>query len=211
VSYVAADVERRGWYRDASTDLFVLLIDRAFIRSCEFGSDALDLPAFTNARDPLVENILWSVAREMGDRAVGLPSIYAEHAAGLIMAHLVRSVRRRSRHSSRTGLSKADLRRVTDFIEDNLGGDISLIALADLTGKGVDAFARNFKARMGVPPYRYVLDRRVRRAQVLLAETDKSIAEIAFEVGFSSQAHFTAQFSKVMNMSPTVYRLLQRD
>lgn len=211
VSYTAADVERRGWYHGVSADHFILLIDRAFIPSWEFHSDALDLPAFTNAHDPLLENVLWSVAREMGDDAAGLPSIYAEHAAGLIMAHLIRSVQRRSRPLSRTGLSKADLRRVTEFIEENLGQDISLIALAALTGKGVDAFARNFKTRMGVPPYRYVLERRMHRAQTLLAATDKSIAEIAFEVGFSSQAHFTAQFGKVMNMSPTSYRLLRRD
>jgi AraC family transcriptional regulator len=210
VSFTAADVERRGWYRDIRADLCVLLIDRAFIRSWEFDADALDLPSFTNTRDPLLENVVWSMAREMGDDAAGLPSLYAEHAAGLIMAHLIRSVRRRSWQLSRPGLSETDLRRVTEFIEENLGQDISLIALAALTGKGVDAFARNFKARMGIPPYRYVLERRIRRAQELLSATDKSIAEIAFEVGFSSQAHFTTQFSKVMNMSPASYRLVGR-
>jgi AraC family transcriptional regulator len=211
VSFAAADVERRNWFRNSNADQFTLHIDRAFTRSWEFGSDSLDLPSFTNARDPLLENILWSVAREMRDGAAGLPSIYAEHAAGLTMAHLIRSVGRRSRQSSRTGLSEADLRRVTEFIEENLGQDISVIALAALTGRGVDAFARNFKRRTGVAPYRYVLERRMQRAQALLAATDKSIAEIAFEVGFSSQAHLTTQFGKFMNMSPALYRLSRRE
>jgi AraC family transcriptional regulator len=127
------------------------------------------------------------------------------------MAHLVHSAGRgRSRHPSRAGLSETGLRRVIDFIEANLGQDIFLTALAALTGTGVDVFARNFKARIGVPPYRYVLERRLRRAQALLAGGDKSIAEIAFEVGFSSQAHFTTQFSKLMNLSPAGYRSLHR-
>jgi AraC family transcriptional regulator len=211
LSYLAADVERRGWYHNSSADIFVLHIDRAFIVPWEFELDSLGPSSFTNARDPLLEIVLRSMAREMAaDGAAGLPSIYVEHAAGLIMAHVISSVRSRSRQVSRTGLSEVDLRHVIDFIEENLGQDISLIALAALTGKGVDAFARNFKARMGVPPYRYVLERRLRRAQAHLSATDKSIAEIAFEVGFSSQAHFTAQFSKVMNMSPASYRLLQQ-
>jgi AraC family transcriptional regulator len=147
----------------------------------------------------------------MQDEAQGLPSVYVEHAAGLLMAHLVRSAgRERSQKLSRAGLSEMSLRRVVEFIEENLGQDISLTALAALTGTGVDVFARNFKARMGIPPYRYVLERRMYRAQALLTASGKPIAEIAFEVGFSSQAHFTAQFSKVMHMSPASYRALRR-
>jgi AraC family transcriptional regulator len=111
---------------------------------------------------------------------------------------------------SRAGLSEISLRYVIEFVEDNLGQDISLSALAALTGTGVDVFARNFKASMGLPPYRYVLDRRLLRAQALLMDGGKSIAEIAFELGFSSQAHFTARFSKVMNISPAAYRLRHR-
>jgi AraC family transcriptional regulator len=211
VTYVAADTERMGWYRNANLDFFFLLIDPGFIRSCEFDIGTRDIPCFTNRHDPLIQSVLGSLARGMRDETARLPSVYAEHAAGLLMAHLIHSVRPgRSQRLPRAGLSDANLRRVIEFIEENLGQDISLSALAALTGTGVDVFARNFKACTGLPPYRYVLERRMHRAQALLAASGKSIAEIAFEVGFSSQAHFTSQFSKDMHMSPAAFRLLHR-
>jgi AraC family transcriptional regulator len=211
VTFAPAGVERQGCHRNPDLDFLFLLINPCFIRSCEFDLHARDLPSLTNVHDRLIHSVLWSLAREMGNGAAELPSIYAEHAAGLLMAHIVHSTGRdRSRHTSRAGLPAAIRRRVIDFIEESLGQDISLTALAALTGTGVDVFARNFKASVGVPPYRYVLERRLRRAQALLTDGNRSIADIAFEVGFSSQAHFTAQFSKVINMSPAVYRSLHR-
>jgi AraC family transcriptional regulator len=208
---IPSDAEYRGWYRNANLHAFVMLIDPSFMVASEFGLDALDLPSFNDTHDPLLRSVLWSLALEMQDEAQRLPSVYVEHAAGLLMAHLVRSAgRKRSQKLSRAGLSEVSLRRVVEFIEENLGQDTSLTALAALTGTGVDVFARNFKARMGVPPYRYVLERRMYRAQALLTTSGRPIAEIAFEVGFSSQAHFTAQFSKVMHMSPAAYRALHR-
>jgi AraC family transcriptional regulator len=211
VTFTPADIEGQSWHRNYSLDRLHLLIDPSFLRSFEFGMDPLDLPYRPDARDQLLANILWALADEMRDGVMGLPSIYVEHAAGLLMAHLTHTLRRRySGHPFRAGLPEASLRGVIEFIEENLGQDISLAALAALAGTGVDVFARNFKASMGLPPYRYVLERRLRRAQALLAENGKSIAEIAFEVGFSSQAHFTAQFSKAMAMSPASYRALLR-
>jgi AraC family transcriptional regulator len=187
VTYTSADAEKMGHYRNAKMDYLVVLIHPGFIHSFEFAPDAFDLPPFTNRHDPLLQSVLWSLAWGIRNGAAGLPSVYAEHAAGLLMAHLIHSMRRGgSRSPARTGLSEPSRRRVIDFIEEKLGQDISLAALAALTGTGVDVFARNFKAHMGIPPYCYVLQRRLRRAQTLLAVSEKSIAEIAFEVGFSS-------------------------
>jgi AraC family transcriptional regulator len=211
VTYTFANAEKQGQYRNANMEYLVVLIDSGFVRSHEFGLRPLDIPSFTNGHDSLLKSVLWSLAREMRHGAQGVPSVYVEHAAGLLMAHLVRSAGRAcSPRPPRTGLAEASLRRVIEFIEGNLGQNISLTGLAALTGTGIDVFARNFTARMGVPPYRYVLDRRLLRARALLIDGSKSIAEIAFELGFSSQAHFTAHFSKVMNISPAAYRLLHQ-
>lgn len=143
----------------------------------------------------------------MQDAAGALPCLYAEHAAGLVMSHLMRSTSRaQSRKSPKGGLSEAKLRRVLDFTEDNLHRDISLSDLGALVGMGADVFARNFKASLGVPPHRYVMERRIRQAERLLVSKEQSIADIAFSVGFSSQSHFTTQFRKLMNVTPGAYR-----
>jgi AraC family transcriptional regulator len=211
VTYTPPHTERQAWHRNFNLDRLHLLIDPSFLRSFEFARDPSGVSSLINARDPLLESVLWAMAGELRDFGAELPPVYVEHAAGLLMAHLVHSAGRgHSRHPSRVGLSEAHLRRVIEFIEDNLGQDISLTALAALTGTGVDVFARNFKASMGVPPYRYVLERRLFRAQMLLMDGGKSLAEIAFEVGFSSQAHFTARFSKVTGVSPAAYRARHR-
>jgi AraC family transcriptional regulator len=191
-------------------DRLYLLVQPSFLQSCEFGTDPLDIPCFYNGHDQLIESVLWSLARGMRDEAQPLESVYVEHAAAFLMAHLMHAAKPDRRPQPYAGLSEATLRRVIEFMEEHLDQAISLAALAALTGTGVDVFARNFKACIGVPPYRYFLERRMHRAKALLAASDKSIAEIALEVGFSSQTHFTTQFSKLVNISPAAYRLFHR-
>ena len=58
-------------------------------------------------------------------------------------------------------------------------------------------FARAFKQAFGVPPHRYLLTRRIERAQALLRETDRAITEIAFETGWKSLGTFGRPFRDV--------------
>jgi AraC family transcriptional regulator len=209
VTFVPSGAERRGWYRNADMSFLVLLVEPDFVGWRDLGRDSAELRPFTNHRDPLLERVLCSLATEMQSNGAGLPSVYAEHAAGLLMAHIMQSTQG-ARASSERGLSQTSLRLVLEFVEANLHRDLSLSELGSLAGMGPDVFARNFKRRVGVPPYRYVIERRISRAQYLLAENKRSIADIALAVGFSSQSHFTTQFGKLLHMSPAAYRARQR-
>lgn len=211
VTFVPAGVEKLGWYRNADLVFIALQVVPDFVRSLDPGREVGSLQPFTNRRDSLLETVLWSLSSEMQDAGAELPSLYAEHAAGLAMAHLMRSAHRaRSPTSSRGGLSGAKLRLVLDFIEENLDRDLSLLDLGALVGMGPDVFARNFKIHVGVSPYRYLTRRRIRRAEMLLVAKDKSIAEIALAIGFSSQSHFTTHFRRLLNVTPAAYRALHR-
>ena len=209
VTFVPSGAERRGWYRNADMSFLVLLIEPDFVRWHDFGPDRRELRPFTNHRDPLLERVLCSLATEMQSDEAGLPSLYAEHASGLLMTHIMQSTRG-ARATSERGLSQTSLRLALEFVEENLHRDLSLSELGSLVGMGPDVFARNFKRRVGVPPYRYVTERRIRRAQNLLAENSASIADIALAVGFSSQSHFTTQFGKLLHMTPATYRARHR-
>jgi AraC-like DNA-binding protein len=68
-------------------------------------------------------------------------------------------------------------------------------------------FARAFKQAFGVPPHRYLLTRRIERAQALLRETDRAITEIAFETGWKSLGTFGRTFRDVTGESPGEIRL----
>lgn len=68
-------------------------------------------------------------------------------------------------------------------------------------------FARAFKAATGETPHKYLIQRRMERAKVLLTVTQLAIAEVAYRVGFSNQSHFTTHFRKATGVTPKDYRL----
>jgi AraC family transcriptional regulator len=212
LSFIPSGAERRAWYQNADLNFVVMLIDPAFLARYDPGLSTGDLRPFTNHRDGLLNAALASLAREMLGAGPDLPSLYAEQVAGLSISHLMRSARRhRSSRVSRTGLSDAQLRRVVEFIEANLHRNVSLSDLANLVGIVPDVLARKMKISIGASPYSYLLERRIRRAEVMLRASNMPIAEIALEVGFSSQSHFTAQFRKHSNLTPGAYRASTRN
>lgn len=205
LSFVPGGAERRGWYRDADMQFIALLIEPGF--SAAFGIETGELPAFTNRYDALLEALLRDLANEMHEAGGAVPSLYVEHVANLAMLHLARMRRARSSAPRRPGkLSKAELARVLEFVEARLDAPLSLTELGALTGMRPDLFARRFKAQMKMPPYRYVLERRIERARALLAHGRTPIAEVAFALGFSSQSHFTRAFVRHTGVTPAEWR-----
>jgi AraC family transcriptional regulator len=95
---------------------------------------------------------------------------------------------------------------VLDFIEEVLDDDVSIADLASMAGLSVSRFAHAFKAAHGVAPYRYILQRRIERAMVLLRTGNETIAMTAAQVGFSSESHFGQMFARTVGTTPSAYR-----
>ncbi|MEM9277223.1 MAG: AraC family transcriptional regulator [Pseudomonadota bacterium] len=98
------------------------------------------------------------------------------------------------------------LDRVTEYIECNLESDVSLSVLAEIAGLSEFHFLRMFTASTGKTPYQFVLTRRFVRARDLLVNSDETIAQIAYQVGFSSQSHLTSMFKKMTGVTPGKFR-----
>lgn len=107
---------------------------------------------------------------------------------------------------ARHRLNSTRLRLVLDYIEANLGNDISIAALAALSYLSVFHFSRMFSAAVGLSPYRYVSERRLEKAKQLLAAGNTSLSEIAQWARFSNQASFTRAFTRAVGVSPGAYR-----
>ena len=109
-----------------------------------------------------------------------------------------------------SGLTRNQARRVLDYIEADLSGQLTLLELARISGLSLHHFARMFKRTLGVAPHQYVIERRVERAKALMRATHASLAEISLETGFSSQSHFTSAFCRVVGATPTQFQSLNR-
>ena len=98
------------------------------------------------------------------------------------------------------------LERVREYVEEHLGDDLALAALAGAVGLSPYHFARLFRASTGLSPHQYVLRRRVERARLLLAATDRSLAAIAQDVGFASGSHLATHVRRLLGVPPSRLR-----
>jgi transcriptional regulator GlxA family with amidase domain len=98
------------------------------------------------------------------------------------------------------------LQRTLRYVNDNLDSRLTWHEIAATVGMNAFTFGRRFKLSTGMAPHQYVVRCRVRRAMKLLADTELSIAQIAFEVGCSCQSHLTNLFRKYAGTTPRACR-----
>ena len=126
----------------------------------------------------------------------------------MLMYELVRLERAGSRVATpvRGGLAMWQQKRVSEFIEENVGEEISLATLAELTRLSLYHFARAFRQSFGVPPHRYHLARRMERAKILLEKPAMSVMQIGVQIGFREASSFATAFRRATGITPTDYR-----
>jgi AraC-like DNA-binding protein len=96
--------------------------------------------------------------------------------------------------------------RARDTIDRAYAQPLDIPALARIAYVSEAHFIRTFRAVFGETPHRYLQRRRVERAMALLRETDRSITQICFDVGFSSPGTFSRTFHVIVGLSPSAYR-----
>ena len=103
-------------------------------------------------------------------------------------------------------LPSCRLRRVTEYVQQNLEKDLTLAELAGVVYMSPFHFARLFKGSTGVPPHRFVVRQRISRARSCLAMEGQSIVEISRMVGYRTPSHFTTVFRRALGVTPGAYR-----
>jgi transcriptional regulator GlxA family with amidase domain len=98
------------------------------------------------------------------------------------------------------------LRRARDMVDREYAEPLDLDALADAANVSKYHFARCFRSAYGDTPMRYVVRRRIERAQDLLRSANLTVTEICMSVGFSSLGSFSSRFRELVGESPTEYR-----
>jgi AraC family transcriptional regulator len=134
--------------------------------------------------------------------------LYAETLASLLTLELLRS----SGHEVPMGrlsggLSARCERLLCDYINNNISrNDTTLADLAKLAKLSPYHLTRAFKRSVGLSPHQYLIRCRIDRAKHLLADTERSITEIALSLGFASSSHFSVTFKAIVGVPPTAYR-----
>ena len=97
------------------------------------------------------------------------------------------------------------IEQTLSYIQENLTADLSLETLANKAGFSPVHYHNVFKASTGRTLHEYVEEQRIKKAANLLVTTNYTLAEIAYECGFSSQSYFSFAFKRKMNKTPRKY------
>lgn len=135
-------------------------------------------------------------------------TLFLDHVVGAITAHIA------SRYGgpappatrARRGLAPWQERHVKALIDDNLDGNITVSRLAEACGLSIRHFGRAFRESVGLPPHRWLLKRRVTRAQDMLSRSRPSVAAVAVACGFVDQSHLTRVFKANVGLTPAQWR-----
>ena len=103
-------------------------------------------------------------------------------------------------------LFKANEYKFQEIIQTHLFDELNLEDLSFLTGQSLSSFKRRFSSIYGTSPNKYIVSKRLEKAQLLLRTTDLRISEIAYDCGYSDLGYFTKTFQKYYNCSPTNFR-----
>jgi AraC family transcriptional regulator len=172
------------------------------------GIEISQLKQFTNAADPLFTPLATGL-RQITMAGAATPSLAMETivaAAAERVSALLNPSTRRARTESR--LTSRRLKRILDHFEARLTEDVRLVDLASDAGLSECYLARTFRAATGMTLHAALVERRIARARSLIEAASRrgtrpSLAAVAAACGFSSHAHMTTAFRRVLGVTPS--------
>lgn len=148
---------------------------------------------------PLAEDLRALVKKSVALNSASVASIGAALAARTLEVQFQEGL---TNEPANVALPESMLRRVSEYIEGNLGGDLDCPALAKKVGLSTDHFRRLFKCATGTTPTQFVAKARTQKALQLLQSGDFRVAEVALQVGFSDQSHFNRYCRRFFGCPP---------
>ncbi len=171
-------------------------------------SERAILPLTSASGPPTADGLLTIVAKLLDDARIALerdrPTARTciSRAAALVDAERDRNA---SVHT-RCAMPAWQAKRLTAYIDINLGGNIATEDLTELVRMSTGHFFRSFKRTFGETPFSFIARRRMLRAQELMLTTDEPLCQIALTCGLCDQSHFTRVFRRVIGESPNAWR-----
>jgi AraC family transcriptional regulator, exoenzyme S synthesis regulatory protein ExsA len=99
---------------------------------------------------------------------------------------------------------------IWEVMEANYFYDLKISEFAEIANRSTTTFRRDFEKYYRTTPGKWLTNRRLEKAKLLLKSSDKSISEITFDCGFKNVSHYSRIFKEKFNSSPTKYRMQNR-
>jgi AraC-like DNA-binding protein len=199
-----------GFILPESADSYV---DFAYLEPFIVAEEKIKLRFNLNAAlQQAVESILWEVQEEYHSQNPG----YMLIAKALLLKLLVITGRAFSSEikgtETETILKKyrSAVQYAIEYLESNYTESLSLEALAGFVNYSKSHFCYLFKAVTGKTYIEYLHQLRINQAKKLLRETEKTVTDISYEVGYHTIAHFNKHFKLITGLTPSQYRNTQR-
>jgi len=155
--------------------------------------------------DPKVyeKNIYYKEYQELNNMQ-GLAS-YLE-TQGILLQLMGRLIQPQLHRKHEEQHAPAKIVETVGYILVNLHQELSVSSLASRVNQHPDYFSRLFKTFTGQRPVSYILEKRIERAQYLLATSRLAYSDIATQTGFDNLSYFSKSFKKLTGMSPSAYK-----
>jgi AraC family transcriptional regulator len=132
--------------------------------------------------------------------------IEAEYAWGVTQTTVTHTLGDGQAQRRCGALPKWRIRRLEEFLAANIDKRISLADMAAAVDLSRMHFAAQFRVATGFRPREFLLFKRVERAKAMMKASHAPIVEVAFAVGFNSQAHFSTVFKRFAGTSPARWK-----
>jgi len=96
---------------------------------------------------------------------------------------------------------------IWEVMESNYYYDLKISEFAEIANRSTSTFRRDFEKHYHTAPGKWLTNKRLEKAMLLLKTSDKQISDITFECGFKNVSHFSRIFKEKFNISPTKYRI----
>lgn len=206
IAVIPAGIAHRcSW--DTPAQFMVLAIEPALLQ--QIGQDWVNpdrielLPRLMDEQDSLIYSLFLTFKEEVEQGGMG-SHLLVDSLKAALAVHLLRNycATQPKRAGYSNGLSAAQLRLVTDYINEHLHQDLKLDEIAAIVQISPYHFLRLFKQRLGITPHQYILQRRVNQAKNLLQHGQLTLADIAIQTGFCDQSHLTRCFKRMVGVTP---------
>jgi len=110
---------------------------------------------------------------------------------------------------SRGGMEREEnvvVHKVQRYVQEHLGGDLSLVTIGDVIGHNSKYLSRLYKKATGEDLSGYISGTKLKKAQEMLKDTKMKIYEVSAAIGFLSEPYFYRFFRKATGMTPQDYR-----